>query len=427
MRNWITAAAILVVAAPAGAILRHPTGVNVNSQGATTVFITFGQLDGQVPVEAFWCGELQPAAPDIGFKCDPSTIFGRLPLRHELGRSSGQSAFTDIMTIPPAVARRAYEAAAAGEPSAFFYVRRFVSTRGGPDEYVFVTCRLTGGGARTPLSLLDVRMAFETENTVLSIRPGEEPPPLFADLSYTGSGRLKGRWEIVLPGDEPPATEDLLTEASLPVELRPLQRRFTEVGRFNVFLPPVGRFRLPGPDPDRLPRDSEGLYQVLLRIEASADKEGDSSLAAVGEGTGVVRAGAVAGFPIPPLRYFVGSASTPRLAVAAGTLALLLPAADAVVPYGAPMVLSWAETPHAAFFRAEVLDAEGAVAAAALLNPGVGSYRLPPFVAERAAAGPLRWRVVALDPDGEQITATPWREFSIAAPAPGADSTGESS
>ncbi len=35
----------------------NPTGVNVNTNGATTVFLSFGRLVDQVPVEAFWCGE----------------------------------------------------------------------------------------------------------------------------------------------------------------------------------------------------------------------------------------------------------------------------------------------------------------------------------------------------------------------------------
>ena len=37
-----------------GQIQRNPTGVNVNANGATTVFITFGNLEGYVPVEAIW-------------------------------------------------------------------------------------------------------------------------------------------------------------------------------------------------------------------------------------------------------------------------------------------------------------------------------------------------------------------------------------
>ena len=80
------------------AINRDPNGVNVNSQGATTVFITFGGLRNQVPAEAFWCGELMTAAPDIGTKCTPTSIFGRLPLRYDQSRLS-TGTFTDIRTL----------------------------------------------------------------------------------------------------------------------------------------------------------------------------------------------------------------------------------------------------------------------------------------------------------------------------------------
>src|SRR4051794_37966657 len=91
----------------------NPTGVNVNAQGATSVFLTFGGLGtSYVAAEGMWCGALLPAAPDAGSKCAPSTIFGRLPGRYDLSRTSGGS-FTDIMSIPPSVSRRAYQAAAA--------------------------------------------------------------------------------------------------------------------------------------------------------------------------------------------------------------------------------------------------------------------------------------------------------------------------
>ena len=128
----------------------NPSGVNVNTHGATTVFLSFGRLVNQVPVEAFWCGELIAAAPDIGFKCDPGSLFGRLPIRYDLSKIDASGRFTDIMSIPPSVARRAYQAAQQGSSSQFFYVRRFVSTVGGPDEYVSVTCRLAGGGGDRP-------------------------------------------------------------------------------------------------------------------------------------------------------------------------------------------------------------------------------------------------------------------------------------
>ncbi len=300
----------LVLAMPASAqIRRNPTGVNVNAAGATTVFITFGNLEGYVPIEALWCGELVPASPALGDKCDPGTVFGALPVRFDQSRLSGTDGFSDIMSIPPSVARRAYQAAEGGADSRFFYVRRFVDPAGiRPDQYVAVTCRLTDGGARTPLALLDVQLRFAGDDPVLSVPAGAAPPPLEARIAYNGTGRLVGRWEVVLPGEEPPSAEDLLTEATLPAELRGTQKRYTEIERFNVFLPPTGEVVLPGPSPDDSPWTVNGLYQILLRIEASDDKEGDVDLEAAGAGDGILPTGAVAGFPLPVLRYFVGGA-----------------------------------------------------------------------------------------------------------------------
>lgn len=207
MRLSVFALALTFVAVdPADAIRRDPNGVNVSSQGATTVFITFGDLDDQVPVEAEWCGALVSAAPAIGMRCDPSTVFGRLPIRFDQSRLSGNGrVFSDVMSIPPSVARRAWQAAARGETSSFFYVRRFVSLIGGPDEYVFVTCRLAGGGARVPFALTDVRLAFEGGDPVLAVDRNQAPTPFVADIAYNGTGRLRGRWEVVLPGEDPPS------------------------------------------------------------------------------------------------------------------------------------------------------------------------------------------------------------------------------
>lgn len=408
---------VVLTAAPARSIDRHPTGVNVNAQGGTSVFITFGGLADQVPVEAAWCGALIPAAPDVGFKCDPATLFGRLPLRFDRSRlQAGGSVFTDIMSIPPSVARRAYQAAARGEDSAFFYVRRFESLSGGPDEYVFVTCRMTGGGARTPLSLVDVRLAFSEDEPVLAVARGTTPPVLAAEVVYTGTGRLVGRWEVVQPGDDPPTSLDLLTEATLPPEDRVRQRRYLEVGRFNVFLPPTGRIVLPGPDPSRLPTRLDGLHQVLLRIEASADKEADSDRAAAGvPGGGLIHAGAVAGFPIPPLRYFVGSASDALGALAEEDLAILAPEAGRAVASDRPLDVSWTQVPNVLLYRLEIAGSDGEVLHSAVLQQGIGSYRAPPWLAERLD-GAVRLRVVALGPDGEELAATDWSEHAVGSP-----------
>ena len=402
-------------AAPAAAeIRRDPNGVNVAATGATSVLVTFGGLQGQVPAEAFWCGALVPAAPAIGFKCDPSTIFGQLPLRYDQSRTRG-SVFTDVMSIPASVSRRAYQAAQRGERSSFFYVRRFVSTAGGPDEYVFVTCRMAGGGARVPLALLDVQVAFASGENVASVRRGERPPAVEARIVHNGTGRLRGRWEVVLPGEELPSATDLLPEASLPAEERPLQRRYASVERFNVFLPPTGRHTLAGPDVSRLPTSVDGLHVILLRIEATDDKEGDSNLALAGAGSGVLHSGAVAGFPMPVLRYFVGGATGPAAAASPGALHQLQPSEDAVVTSG-PAEFTWAGGASAALYRLELSDAAGEPVLSALLQPGVSAYRAPSWLPEKAPGGQVRWRVVALGPAGETMAETPWRSLELSSP-----------
>jgi hypothetical protein len=412
----MAAVVFLLPAAAAAQIRVNPNGVNVNTQGATTVFLTFGGVAGHSPAEGVWCGSLVSAAPDIGSKCDPATILGQLPARFDRSRLSGQSGFTDIMSIPPSVTRRAYQAAEAGRIAGFFYVRRFVSTSGGPDQYVAVTCRLAGGGARVPFALVDVRLAFDVDTPVLFVEAGDTPPSLHAEIAYTGTGRLRGRWEVVLPGDELPSAEDLLTEATLPVERRGSQRRYTELARFNHFLPPTGRFLLPGPDPSKLPTSAEGAYLVLLRVEATADKEGDSDLGAAGAGTGLVVSGAVAGFPLPPLRYIVGGATSEAAAgLTAGDLVLVQPEADVILDDTAALDFVWTEAGQGALYRLELASPSGEVLHAALLERGTTRYGAPSWLREKAPAGHVQWRVLALSEAGNVLRASEWRRLRLAA------------
>lgn len=399
---------------PASAQIKvNPTGVNVNTNGATTAFITFGGLGAFRPIEAEWCGELISAAPDVGLKCNPQTIFGRLPIRLDQSRLSGVGGFTDIMSIPPSVARRAYQAAEEGQKSSFFYVRRFRNPVTGQEQYVPVTCRLAGGGARVPFSLVDVAVKFDVETPILFIKPGEPVPSLSARILYNGTGRLKGRWELVYPGEEVPSERDLLTEATLPLEERGTQRRYTEVSRFNVFLPPTGQYVLPGPNVDRIATTTEGVYLLLLRIEASDDKEADSNLGSAGAGIGVVHAGAVAGFPMPPLRYVVGSGSSDLAETTASTrMKMLSPIADAAIAQNAPLDFTWIEGGvRAAFFRVEVRNQGGDDVHAAIVPRGAGVYHAPSWLLEKAGTNP-KWRVVALDLLGRDVSKTEWRSFN---------------
>lgn len=410
-----------------------PFGVNVRSSGPTTVFLSFQNLDpGEVAVEAFWCSELQPAlmaanpalqlpVPVQGSNpCLPGSVYGRLPLALDRSRTSTSGAFTnltDVMTIPASVARRAYQDAQAGLNSAFFYVRRFVGPAG--ERYVVVTCRLAGGGgARVPLALMDVRLAFDTAGarpTVLALAPGQLPPRWSARIAYNGSGTLRGRWEVVLPGDPEPSEEDLLTAATLPVERRAQQRRWTLLERFDVFLPPTGVVTLAGPDPALLPRDAEGPYKLLLRVEASDDREASSDTG----GGRLAIAGGVAGFPMPVLRYVVGG----RIDAAAAGRPFghaptpLLPVPDTSVQ-GTP-VFTWVDPAAATLLRLEVqaLPADGGGAPTevldALVRPGSGRYDLPPWIAEAQRGKALRWRVVALDAGGRVLGASAWRALTL--------------
>jgi hypothetical protein len=390
-------------------IIVNPNGVNVNTNGSTTVFLTFGRVVDRVPTEAFWCGELVSAAPDIGFKCSGNSLFGQLPIRYDLSKINPDGTFTDIMSIPPSVARRAYQAAQQGASSEFFYVRRFESLVGGPDEYVAVTCRLAGGGARVPFAIQDVTITADTEAPVAFVKKGQTAPQLIAEIYYNGSGQLKGRWEVVLPGEEPPTARDLLPEASLPIDERGLQRRYTEIGRFNVFVPPTGKFLLPGPKAKRMPTDVDGLHMVLLRIEASDDKEGDSSLGAVGAGNGVIHSGAVAGFPLPPFRYYVGNAESELLTPKEGKLQLILPAENASISSEKFVDFSWVEIKQTALYKLEVKDSQGQMVLSALLQSGVGTYRAPSWLKDRAPDGKLQWQMTALNFAGESVLQSEWR------------------
>lgn len=289
-------------------------------------------------------------------------------------------------------------------------MRQFTGGVGG-DKFVVVTCRMGGGGARSPLALLDVRLAFHTANgdtPVLAVARGAPLPRFSAAVIYNGSGTLKGRWEVAMPGDPDPSERDLLTEATLPIEQRALQRRYTLIERFDLFLTPDGRTMINGPDPRRMPVQADGPYRVLLRIEASNDKEGDSNTG----GGRVVRSGGVAGFPMPTLRYFVGSAQTlSRLGDAAksasGGLALVLPVDGAMVPASARMLVSWIEIPNVALYRVEFMAGSETVFSA-LVRPGAGQYDAPSFLRERPEKA-LKWRVLSLARTGEVIAQSGFR------------------
>ncbi len=396
---------ILAAAGTAQTIRVNPTGVNINSQNPTTVFLTFGQIPaGYVAAEAVWCGELIPATPPaLGLQCRPDTIYGSLPARYNRSTASGNQGFTDIMAIPPSVVRRAYQAALSGASAGFFYVRRFTSANGDPDQFVTVTCRMTGGGARVPFALTNVEIETPSEKPVLFINAGDKFPEIFANIKYNGTGRLKGRWEIVQPGEEPPSEEDLLTEATLPVERRSLQKRYTQIARFNHFLPPTGEFKLPLEVNERILTLTEGQYLLLLRIEATDDKESDSNLQVIGVGTGTVHSGAVASFPMPFLKFFVIGKDLKNVWENTG---LVLPQKDSAVETNEPLVFSWKSLEDAKAYRLEILDEQNKEVLSAIVLSPMTIYQAPSWFWERFSGKNPSWRVIALDEKGDTIIQT---------------------
>lgn len=402
-----------VVSASAQTITVSPSETTVYSQGATSVLLTFGNLGGRRPVESTWCGALVSAAPDIGMKCDPTVIFGRLPVRYNQSRLSGTNAYTDIMSVTPSVARRAYRDATRGTTATFFYVRRFVLPSGGPDEYVPVTLRLGGNGAAIPFSITNVRLLWDGGNkTVPFVKSGEALPRITAEIFYTGSARLIGRWEIVTPGETPPTQRDLLPEASLPVEERRTQRRFTQVKRFNVFLPPVGRTTIPGPENQRINKTVNGMYLLLFRIEAVADGLGRSDLQAVNAGQGTLDSGGASGFAMPVLRYYVGTGGA-QVDEFNAIDYQLAPADLAEFGVSQQIVFTWPAVAQARYYRLTIEDATGTEMLSAVLLRDTHSYRAPSWLLSQANTNQLRWRVTAFDANRVKLTETVTRRLRV--------------
>ena len=374
-----------------------PREVRVYSQGATSALLTYSNLDRRLPAEALFCGALILAETPFGIvaKCDPRTVFGRLPQRYNQARLSRNYTYTDIMSVTPAVARLAYLDAVSGSTGIFFYVRRFAGSAAlGGDQYVPVILRLGGNGASAPFSITNVRLLWDGgKETVPFVKSGERLPRVTAEISYTGSGRLVGRWETVKPGEALPAERDLLSEAALPVEERGTQRRFTELRRFNVYLLPNGRTTISGPDNRHLENRVNGMYLLLFRLEAAPDGLN----------------GAVAGFAMPVLRYYVGTGGVAQRDEFNAGDNQLAPADQAEFTASESILLTWPQVPKAKYYRLVFENLTGAVVFSAVLTRVARGYRTPSWLLAQPGNNILHWRVLAFDAGGAVLNETPRR------------------
>ena len=163
----------------------------------------------------------------------------------------------------------------------------------------------------------------------------------------------------------------------------------------------VGRYTLAGPDPSKLPTAIEGVYALLLRIEATDDKEADSNLAPP-----VPARASCTAAPSPDSRCRRSgtrwaSGSAPGGGERGTALSLLAPAASIRVAAERAIDFSWSDVSGAVIYRLDP-HVRRTPALSALLQPPLTTSP-PAFLRDKAADGVLRWRVAALDADGRAL------------------------
>jgi hypothetical protein len=187
-----------------------------------------------------------------------------------------------------------------------------------------------------------------------------------------------------------------LSEASLPIEERGTQKRYTLLSRFNVNLPPGGRYTLPGPENWRIDKTIEGMYLLLFRVEVS-----DAVNSVSNTGVTIISSGGVAGFQMPTLRYYVGNSSNAdvnqvtNIAIG-GDLAGEIP----------PIILTWKAVENTKLYRLEIEDEEGKRVFSAVTLPTSKMYQLPSFIQNLTASKQLKWKVSAIGEDGKELETT---------------------
>jgi len=388
-----------------------PNISNINQQSGGSVMLNYSGLSANEETrEAFWCGDVSSTGISSTNPCIPGTLLGRSLQNHSWSYTKQNGVrcnFIEVMNVPPSVTRKAFQQALQGADPDFFYIRRFSDA--GQNSYISVRLKLSSSSINTPLSLNQVKIQFQgkaANNVITFITRGEKLPEFGAQIRYSGQGRLKGRWELVLPGDIQPRPFDLYPAASVPVEQRILQRRYTLLGRFNKQLPSSGTFYLPGPKNNPILSNLNGAYKILLRLE--------SELNPLENNAQIELKGALSGFPLPVLRYYVGSQRAMQNAQQnqeIGQLTLLSPD-DESFKKGDAITFKWLAFSGSALYQLEVRNADNQLALSAAIKADDHHYAAPPWLIENSNTA-LRWRITALDKSGQVNANSAWRTLNI--------------
>jgi len=164
------------------------------------------------------------------------------------------------------------------------------------------------------LTMLSGAPGNSSENALFKVFNKGEKPRVKAELSYTGSGMLRGVWEIA----EPSSTAG--TPAFYP--LTNVQKFLSQLGRVTIYSP-------------RLPASMTGLYMVRFRITDPKP-----------------------GFNTPVIRYFINATAGVRKPM---PLSLITPAHGSAISGNTRF--SWQGLPGARAYLLEIFNP-------ALANPG---------------------------------------------------------
>ena len=347
-------------------------------------------------VEALWCGELLSATPAVGLHCDPATAVRPTSRRDTTFREQVADELHRRHVDSRVGRAAAYQAAQRGATSTFFYVRRFDSTAAGPTNTSPSRADSPAAARESPFSLTDVHLEFDGDDGCRSsspvschrrfrrVSPTTAPDALSVDGRSFCPEKTRRRFRpahrsIASPGRTWIATA---IHAARAIQHFSAARRTRHASRADLH---------------RLPTSVEGTYRVLLRIEATDDREGDSNLDDAGAGTrnrAQRRGGWISPSGASLRRRRRGRAhpdrrtSAPFASVAARRRQRERGAAARGVDGRARDVRS--------FLPCRIRDTRRSAAVRRLLPRSARRYEAPWWIVERSAATGIRWRVTGL-------------------------------
>ena len=295
----------------AGTVVNATDALRTVSPNAdTSVYVSYVMKGADAPVQGYFCSQLLAGVTPLDqYPASPCQRGSELMVEPDSQFSMiSEKSARETLTVTGDVSLYMYQRLRPLGQSTFYVIRRFSGAPAagglpGKSTFIAVPLRLSGAPSQMPLTFSKVELTFQHNGGRQPMRVVTRDTsvgPLVATVDYQGTGLLKGRWEVVQPGDPEPTRLDLMTQASLDPELQLQQQRYLEVGTFEQTLYAGRRVVVPGPAPDALPTSQPGRYLVLWRPEATPSNNSRLGGRAVD-----LPSGGMASFPMPTLTYYV--------------------------------------------------------------------------------------------------------------------------